>query len=176
MLIARRRRGGTTLHALESAHAGVLLLDRPELRDPWIAALSGVAGEDAVHGSVSGRSNRLLLDGGQLEVEEVGRRLSRRLSTAADADTAAAWLDGFLAGDAILLLHDDALLTTIDQWISGIADDVFDDLLPLLRRTFSRYERPERRMIGEHLVAMGSGGTAPGHVGRRASTRPERPR
>lgn len=150
--------------AIESAHAGVLLLDRAELRDPWFAALAGVAAQDSVHGSVSGRANRLLLDAGDLEVDEVGRRLSRRLSTAADAAAGAAWLDGFLAGDSILLLHDDALLATIDRWISGIEDDVFEDLLPLLRRTFSRYEKPERRMIGEHLVALGAG-LARGPVG-----------
>lgn len=148
--------------AIEQAHGGVLLLDRDALREPWLMALATVADQDVVHGSVSGRVNRLLLDAGVLGVDEVERRLSRRLSTAANAAAGAAWLDGFLAGDAVLLLHDDALLATIDRWISGIGDGVFDDLLPLLRRTFSRYEKPERRMIGEHLVDL-----AHGRVGTR---------
>jgi hypothetical protein len=142
---------------IEAAHAGVLLLDRAELRAPWLTALAGVAAQDGVHGSVSGRVNRLLLDAGSIDVDEAGRRLSRRLSVAADAGAGAAWLDGFLAGDAVLLLHDADLLATIDRWITDIGDEVFEDLLPLLRRTFSRYERPERRLLGEHLLALAQG-------------------
>ena len=79
------------------------------------------------------------------------RRLSRRLSLGAPAPAAAAWLDGFLEGDALLLLHDEALLGIIDGWVAGIDEQTFEDLLPLLRRSFSRYQPPERRQIGERL-------------------------
>ena len=39
----------------------------------------------------------------------------------------------------------------IDEWVGTVAEDAFDDLLPLLRRAFARYEKAERRMIGEQL-------------------------
>lgn len=152
--------------AIESANSGVLLIDRPELGRPWSAALVAVAEQDGVHGSVSGRVNRFLLDAGRLDREEAARRLSRRLSVAADASAGAAWLDGFLAGDAVLLLYDDALLATIDEWVAGIGDEVFDDLLPLLRRTFARYERAERRAIGEQLREGGDGDRSRVRTGR----------
>jgi hypothetical protein len=104
----------------------------------------------------------LLLDAGLLERDEAAGRLSRRLSTGASAPAAAAWVDGFLTGEALLLVTDDALLAIIDEWLAGAPDAVFEDLLPLVRRTFSRYESAERRLIGQHLKALGTGGSVPG--------------
>ena len=141
--------------AIEATQRGIALLDRPSLTDPWQRALLQLAGEQAVHGSVSGRVNRLLLDGAAIDSDEAARRLSRRLSSGAEAPAAAAWLDGFLAGEALLLLHDDALLGVIDTWVAEIGESTFEDLLPLLRRTFSRYESAERRQIGQHLRTLG---------------------
>jgi hypothetical protein len=134
----------------------VALLDDPALTGPWQVALTRL-GEDAdVHGAVSGRVNRLLLDAGLVAPEEAARRLSRRLSTGADAEAGAAWLDGFLTGEALLLLHDDELLGAVDEWVAGVPEHVFDDLMPLLRRTFSRFEAAERRQIGAHLRDRGT--------------------
>ena len=61
------------------------------------------------------------------------------------------WLEGFLAGDAVLLLHEPQLLGVIDGWVTSVQPDVFDDLLPLLRRTFSEFAPAERRAIGEKM-------------------------
>jgi hypothetical protein len=100
--------------------------------------------------------NRLLLDADLLDRQEAAQRLSRQLSVGADATSGAAWLDGFLTGEALMLLHDDALLAVVDDWVSGVAEQTFDDLLPLLRRTFSAYQPAERRQIGRHLRDRGS--------------------
>jgi len=70
-----------------------------------------------------------------------------------------------LSGDAVLLIHDRHLLQIVDDWLAGVRDDVFDDVLPLLRRTFSAFSRPERREIGEQV----SGGRGPAE-GRREAT------
>jgi hypothetical protein len=126
-----------------------LLPDLP--LDDWHLALSAVAGSDLIHGTVAGRATRLLLDAGLVERDEVETRLSRRLSTATPAPQAAAWLDGLLSGDAVLLIHDRGLLQIVDDWVGGVQDEMFDDVLPLLRRTFSAFSRPERREIGEQV-------------------------
>jgi hypothetical protein len=147
---AAAMRGG-----IEGTERGVALLDDPALTEPWHAALARLGGEAAVHGSVSGRVNRVLLDAGLLPSEEAARRLSRRLSVGADAEAGAAWLDGFLTGEALLLLHDDELLGVVDEWVATVPEQVFEDLMPLLRRTFSRFEAGERRQIGAHLRVLG---------------------
>jgi hypothetical protein len=140
--------------AIDSAQYGLSLL--PELPlDDWHRALADVGGSDRIHGAVAGRATRLLLDAGLVDREEVAARLSRRLSIATPAPEAAAWLDGLLSGDALLLIHDRRLLQIVDEWVAGVLEEVFDDVLPLLRRTFSMFSPPERREIGEQ-VSRGS--------------------
>ncbi len=135
--------------AIDGAQRGISLVgEEPAV---WREALVAVAADDAVHGAVSGRVNRILLDLGVLDAEEIARRLSRRLSVGAAALAGAAWLDGFLDGDVILLLHDHDLLRLVDDWVSTVDDTTFEDLLPLLRRTFSRFPPPERRQLGTRL-------------------------
>lgn len=136
--------------ALDSANDGLALLPDLPLGD-WRQALAAVAGSDRIHGSVAGRASRMLLDAGVLDGAEVAARLSRRLSLATPAPAAAAWLDGLLSGDAALLVYDPRLLGIVDGWISGVDEDVFDDVLPLLRRTFAAFSGPERREIGEQI-------------------------
>lgn len=137
--------------SLDAADRGVALVDDTTLSEPWRAAVVAVAADDRIHGLVAGRANRMLLDQGRLDNEEVARRMSRRLSLGADALTGAAWLDGFLEGDALLLLHDRALLELIDAWVARADETTFEDLLPLLRRTFSRFDAAARRQIGSRL-------------------------
>lgn len=152
--------------AVESVDRGVSLTADDYLRRLWLDALAALADRPAsglVHGTVTGRVTRILLDAGRIDAGEAGRRLARALSLAAEPRRAAAWLDGFLAGDAVLLLHDPDVFGVIDGWLSGLDEEGFDDLLPLVRRTFARFEPVERRHIGE-LVSAGPGGGA-----RRAS-------
>lgn len=136
--------------AIDAAQHGLSLL--PELPlDDWYRALAAVSGSDRIHGAVAGRATRLLLDAGLVDRDQVAARLSRRLSIATPAPEAAAWLDGLLSGDAVLLIHDRRLLQIVDEWVAGVQDEVFDDVLPLLRRTFSLFGPPERREIGEQV-------------------------
>ena len=147
----------TMRRAVESAHRGLALVDRDDLRSPWQDALAVVAADESIHGAVSGRVNRLLLDGGLVDPDLAAARLSRRLSPAAGGPAAAAWLDGFLTGEALLLVHGDDLLPIIDEWLVTVPEETFEDLLPLVRRTFSRFEPAERRLIGQHLSDLQSG-------------------
>lgn len=143
--------------AIDDVDAAINLLDQPELTGPWRGALAALGDDSTVHGSVSGRVTRILLDCGDLSAQDAGLRLSRRLSSAGPAPEAAAWLDGFLAGEALLLIHEREILALIDRWLDAVPDTVFEDLLPLLRRTFTRFAGPERRMIGAAVGRLGSG-------------------
>jgi hypothetical protein len=150
---------------IEGADRGVALLDNDGMRERWTAALVAVAARDGVHGSVAGRVDRLLLDAHRIDQPEAAERMSRRLSVGAPTGDSAAWLDGFLSGESVLLVHDPALLTIVDSWVAGITEHVFEDLLPLLRRTFSRFQAAERRSIAEQVRRIG-GGPDGGRAGR----------
>jgi hypothetical protein len=150
---------------IDGVHRGLAMVDDAEQRTRWYTALAGVADQGGVHGTVGGRATRLLLDGGRITASDANRRLSLRLSAGAEALESAAWLDSFLSGDAALLLHDDELLDVVDDWLSDVPAALFDDLLPLVRRTFSSFSQPERRMIGQkarRLDPSAAGGRAAG--------------
>lgn len=126
---------------------------------------------DVVHGLLAGRVHRLQLDLGRVSQSDAHDRLSRRLSIAADARGGAAYLEGFLDADATLLLLDAGLLATIDRWVARAGPEVFDDLLPLLRRTFARYAPPQRRALGERLARLRQ--TSTGSAGPRSEAAAE---
>jgi Family of unknown function (DUF5682) len=134
---------------LDAVHAALGLLADNDLSSEWMSTLERLAGRDDLHGLLAGRLTRLLLDGGRLAAEEAGRRLGLILTVGEAPARAAAWIEGFLAGGGLLLVHDERMLSLVDGWLGGIAPETFIELLPLLRRTFSRFAAPERRAIGE---------------------------
>jgi hypothetical protein len=73
------------------------------------------------------------------------------LSPGSDAGRAADWVEGFLTGSGIVLLHDHALLELLDEWVAAVAGDDFKNLLPVLRRAMSLFAPAERRQIGEKV-------------------------
>ena len=131
------------------AHEAIDLLQKPELQSQWRQALRALADQEGLHGLIAGRSCRLLLDAGDLPPDDAARRLSLALSRASDPARAAAWAEGFLRGSGLLLLHDPHLWDVIDDWLTRLPADTFTQTLPLLRRTFSTFEPPERRQMGE---------------------------
>jgi hypothetical protein len=138
---------------LDGVHSAVALLDRDDLHGRWLTTLEAVAKRNDLHGLLAGRLTRLLLDAGRLDGDEVRRRLRLPLTVGTPPAHAAAWVEGFLSGGGLLLVHDDALLELLDDWLADIAADAFDDVLPLLRRTFGAFEVGERRAIGERVAA-----------------------
>ena len=141
--------------AIAVAQRGLALLADDELDEVWAQALEAVSEPDHVAGGVAGRATRILLDAGRLDSEAAALRMARRLSLAVPPPQAAAWLAGFVAGDAALLVHDATLLGLVDSWVGELDETTFEDLLPLVRRTFSDFTPPERRTIGEQLSRLG---------------------
>jgi hypothetical protein len=143
---------------IDAVHAAIALLDDGDATPRWLGVLSGLSTRDDLHGVLAGRVNRLLLDAGLLDVAEAGRRMAVVLTVGVPVARAAAWIEGFLTGDGLLLVHDERLLRLVDGWLTGIAPDAFVEALPLLRRTFSEYPAPQRRQIGERAVRLGGSG------------------
>ncbi|GAA4461135.1 DUF5682 family protein [Phytohabitans houttuyneae] len=136
---------------IDAVHSSLGLLDQAEMRERWLDTLGGLAASDQIHGLVTGRLTRLLYDAGRLDVTETRRRMGLVLTAGTPPAHAAHWVEGFLAGGGLLLVHDAALLSLVDEWLSAVAADSFTDVLPLLRRTFGTFAPPERRSIGERV-------------------------
>ncbi|KIA63087.1 DUF5682 family protein [Nocardia vulneris] len=134
---------------LDAAHTAINTRDDGWATGEWLGALRRLADRDDVHGALVGRAVRLLCDGGSIDDTESARRLSAALSVGNTAAAKAAWIDGFLGGRGLLLVHDRELLRRIDDWLRELREDQFVETLPLLRRTFAAFESGERRAIGQ---------------------------
>ncbi|BBN95785.1 hypothetical protein DEGR_25180 [Deinococcus grandis] len=114
----------------------------------WRAALRRAADRVDAHPLLLGDALRRLRDAGVLDAGQVEARLGLALSDPSPL-AVTAWLDGFLGDTGALLVHDAGLLALVDGWLSALDAEVFQSVLPLLRRVFARFEAPERRAIGE---------------------------
>jgi hypothetical protein len=76
------------------------------------------------------------------------------LSPGADPLYGAQFLQGYLEGTGLILVHDAKLLGVIDEFVGALPEQAFHSLLPILRRTFSMFPAPERKQIGA-LLAKG---------------------
>ncbi|WP_214320693.1 DUF5682 family protein [Nonomuraea sediminis] len=142
------------LEHIDAVHSAVALLSEEpssDERDRWLETLRGICDRGEPHGLIEGRLTRILLDAGSLG--DAPERMSRAMSRGNTPARAAAWVEGFLAGGGLLLVHDPRLLELVDSWLAHLTGDQFTEVLPLLRRTFSEFAAPERRAIGDRLKA-----------------------
>ena len=128
-------------------HALFLLQNQDHLAS-WRQVLSQLAAPQAIPSLISGRSCRLLLDGGWWDMQTAAQRMTLALGKANQAAQSASWVAGFLSGSGLLLLHDPNLWQILDCWVTELEQDSFNELLPLLRRSFAHFSPAERRQMG----------------------------
>ncbi|WP_181958089.1 DUF5682 family protein [Nonomuraea mesophila] len=144
---------GGEAHADDGTSGGEAHAEAGSPRRRWLGTLRGISDRQDLHGLIEGRLTRILLDCGELD--DAGDRMSRAMSRGQLPARAAAWVEGFLAGGGLLLVHDPRLLGLVDGWLTGLSPGQFTDVLPLLRRTFAAFAAPERRAVGERLRSTG---------------------
>ncbi|HEU4946790.1 MAG TPA: DUF5682 family protein [Kribbella sp.] len=141
------------LELIDGVQDATTLLDQV-VRDEWLETLHSLSDRRSVPPLITGRLTRLMLDAERLASAEVTLRLGRALTPGTPMADAAAYVEGFLTGGGLLLVHDERLLQLVDTWLSGIRDDAFLEVLPLLRRTFGTFASPERRLIGDRARVL----------------------
>ncbi len=138
----------TMRRRIDEVNAAISLLAE-SVKERWLDTLAPIIDRTDVHGLLLGRIVRLLLDAKRLDDAPV--RLQRALSAGVSAADKAAWVDGFFADGALLLIHDAELRSLLDEWVCQLDDAQFTDMLPLLRRTFGTFAAAERQAIAERI-------------------------
>ncbi|MDB5928960.1 MAG: hypothetical protein JWR60_667 [Polaromonas sp.] len=134
---------------LIAAHGSIALRDADEQTQAWQRALGHVAASEQTHELLKGLASRLLLDDHVWEANDAAQALSLHLSSGTEPLKAAAWLEGFLNRNAMVLLHDPALWQLVNDWLCSLGEEHFVHILPLVRRTFSAFSASERRDLGQ---------------------------
>lgn len=135
------------LEKIEATHAAIRLLQDPGHEADWYAALAVVQRSAASQGLLAGAASRLLFDAAQADAEATATALGLALAPAQPTAYATAWIEGFLRGSGLVLIHHRALFDLLDTWLGGLAEDTFREIVPLLRRAFAEFSPPERRQL-----------------------------
>ena len=123
-------------------------------RDLWFDTAHGLSRNDRIHPACAGLVAGLLYLAEKLTEDEVVALVSLRLSSLIDPRAGAAFLEGFLGVNALVLVKNRAVVGALDQFVQAIAADRFRDMAPLLRRAFSGLGATERRYLLENLLAV----------------------
>ncbi len=142
---------------ITSVETAIGILQEESHTRAWTHALELLAAQDEIHGLIRGRASRLLFDHAGMGAE-TARRMEYALSPGSPPAQAAAWLEGFLHGSSLVLIHKPQFWQMVDSWVMSLTPEMFTALLPLIRRTFSTFPAPERHQIGE--LAKGGGRAA----------------
>lgn len=124
-------------------------LNDSEMSDMWKEFIRQMQHTVHVHPLLSGYASRLMYDKGEIAPDAMQHTLSFYSSVGNSPSDMAYWFEGFLRSSGSVLLLDDKLWNLINAWICGLEEEVFMELLPILRRTFSEFTSPERRKLGE---------------------------
>jgi hypothetical protein len=146
------------LEKIEATHAAIRLLQNAAHEADWYAALATVQRSAASQGLLAGAASRLLFDAAQADAEATATALGLALAPAQPTAYATAWIEGFLRGSGLVLIHHRALFDLLDTWLGSLAEDTFREIVPLLRRAFAEFSPPERRQL---MDLAGAGPAAP---------------
>jgi hypothetical protein len=142
---------GELWQRMSAVQQTLIALASEAFSEDWRATLVRLSTSAATHPLLTGYSSRLLYDARKVEFDELARRLSLALSPGNSPEHGARWLEGFLSGSGMLLIHDDRLRGVLDTWLRGVPEAHFVRILPLLRRSFAKFPSGERRVLGQHL-------------------------
>ena len=142
---------------LTQVHGALLTLQDADLTSDWNRVLVQLVNQQDIHGVIAGRCCRLLFEQKLLAADQVERRMGLAIAPAVEPAKSMAWIDGYLRGSGLILLHNEELWQILNAWVCSVKTEIFPQLLPLLRRTFSTFSAPERSQIGS-LARRGAGG------------------
>jgi hypothetical protein len=132
---------------LVSVNSALSLLENPPYNTYWALALEKVANKPQIDGLLAGGASRMLYNKQIWTKEMIENALSFALSAAADATHASRWIKGYLHGGAMILIYEPSFLKIMDKWLQELNNEVFQEVLAFLRKTFSDFSLPERQKI-----------------------------
>jgi Family of unknown function (DUF5682) len=113
----------------------------------WLRCLTDISEIKQSAPLLAGLAARMLFDKGNQDSKTTDKTMRFRLSQAVEPSEAAMWLEGFLQGSGLILIHHQALWTILDEWIDELPFETLRKLLPILRRTFAKFSGPEREQM-----------------------------
>ncbi len=133
---------------LDTNHS-ISLTDNEEHIKNWNRTLDKITRLKNVSTLLKGGCLRMLFDKNLITVQDTANEMYLMLSVGNDTTSAAQWLEGFLHGSGLLLIHNMELWNILNSWIDEMSFLTLKSQLPLLRRTFSDFSASEKEKMME---------------------------
>ncbi|MEL7020840.1 MAG: DUF5682 family protein, partial [Bacteroidota bacterium] len=132
---------------IQNVHRVIGLLNHPDYKRQWYRALHQITNSPAIDRLLVGGSIRMLFDREKISPSQLATYLHFALSDRNMHTKTIRWLEGFLHGSGMILVHHPTLWQLIDDWVTQLSNTAFAETLPLLRRAFSKFSVPERQQM-----------------------------
>ncbi len=142
------------LTAIIQTNNAIQLFNSLEYINRWHYTLEHIKNTEEAHAMLRGLSLRLLFDQDKLDQEAVKYSIVDAIHTATERLQFAYWMEGFLNGSALLLIHNPPFWNVLNDWIESLDKEDFKAILPILRRTFTSFSAAERQKM-LHLARFG---------------------
>src|SRR5206468_1376147 len=96
---------GPMVERIGRVNQSLSILQKEDLLNAWHGVLGRLADQNGLHGLVAGRCCRLLLEDQVWQGEQAARRMGLALSRGNTSAYSGAWIEGFLQGSGLVLLH-----------------------------------------------------------------------
>ena len=128
-------------------HRVIALLEKEDLERLWLLGIEGILAMDQSHPLLHGQAVRLLFDQERLSFQKVQLWFDWAVSEGQAFAFSLSWLEGFLSGSGLVLLHHQTLWELLNQWVERMPIGRLKNELPLLRRVFSSFSESERAKL-----------------------------
>ncbi|TVR84570.1 MAG: hypothetical protein EA409_00730 [Saprospirales bacterium] len=132
------QKANTALNQAESLKTSISILKSPELYDYWERLVNDLISNKQTHPLLGGFGVRQAYDRNLISDSIARERFNQIFSRSGDSNYQSKWLEGFLSGGMLAIFYDHTILYSLNQFISKLDWDTFNDILPVLRRIFSK--------------------------------------
>lgn len=134
---------------LKETNRALSILNEQAFNEQWEETLVNISELPKVNGVLAGACSRILLDKRVITSEKAAEHMSYFLSTGNEVYNAANWIEGFLDGSGLIIIHEPKIWNILDRWVDELDMETLLQILPLLRRTFSSFSGAERQKMLE---------------------------
>lgn len=132
---------------LIAVHHAIYLLNQKEQNNSWLQALAEISRQAQCNERLRGLCVRLLFDKNASSAAETNAALRLALSPGQNQLGIAHWLEGFLYGSGLVLIHNPPFWQILDDWLAELPLPEFEEILPVLRRAFADFSAAERTQM-----------------------------
>jgi len=125
----------------------IFVLKDADFIQNWYQVMIRIAEHPGSQTMINAQVHRILFERKIYSNDKISERMHYHLSRGASTMEQAMWIEGFLFGSAMILIHHFPFWKIVDDWLDAVPEDQFNEMVPVLRRTFAEFSPAEKRKL-----------------------------